>query len=117
MVIHNMFEKKLIKIFKKKSLVNYMEPLLDPKNNRLTVYPIKFMDIWNWYKKMQAANWTAEEIDFSEDYDHYQKMNTNEKHFIKMILAFFAASDTIINMNLSENFIREVQIREAIITY
>ncbi len=94
-----------------------MEPLLDPKNNRLTVYPIKFMDIWNWYKKMQAANWTAEEIDFSEDYDHYQKMNTNEKHFIKMVLAFFAASDTIINMNLSENFIREVQIREAIITY
>lgn len=94
-----------------------MEPLLDPKNNRLTVYPIKYMDIWNWYKKMQAANWTAEEIDFSNDYDDYQKMNTNEQHFIKMVLAFFAASDTIVNMNLSENFIREVQIREAIITY
>ena len=82
-----------------------MEPLLDPKNNRLTVYPIKYMDIWNWYKKMQAANWTAEEIDFSNDYDDYQKMNTNEQHFIKMVLAFFAASDTIVNMNLSENFI------------
>ena len=94
-----------------------MEPLLDPKNNRLTVYPIKYMDIWNWYKKMQAANWTAEEIDFSNDYDDYQKMNTNEQHFIKMVLAFFAASDTIVNMNLSENFIRVVQIREAIITY
>lgn len=94
-----------------------MEPLLDPKNNRLTVYPIKYSDIWSWYKKMQAANWTAEEIDFSNDYDHYIMMNTNEKHFIKMVLAFFAASDTIVNMNLSENFIREVQIREAIITY
>jgi ribonucleoside-diphosphate reductase beta chain len=94
-----------------------MEPLLDPKNNRLTVYPIKFKDIWSWYKKMQAANWTAEEIDFDKDVDDYKKLNTNEKHFIKMILAFFAASDTIVNMNLSENFIREVQVREAIITY
>lgn len=94
-----------------------MEPLLDPKNNRLTVYPIKFKDIWSSYKKMQAANWTAEEIDFDKDVDDYKKLNTNEKHFIKMILAFFAASDTIVNMNLSENFIREVQIREAIITY
>ena len=94
-----------------------MEPLLDPQNNRLTVYPIRFREIWNWYKKMQAANWTAEEIDFSNDYDHYIKMNNNEKHFIKNVLAFFAASDTIVNMNLSENFIREVQIREAIITY
>ncbi len=95
-----------------------MEPLLDPINNRLTVYPIKYKEIWNWYKKMQAANWTAEEIDFSQDYDHYYlKLNNNEKHFIKTILAFFAASDTIVNMNLSENFVREVQIREAIITY
>ncbi len=95
-----------------------MEPLLDPENNRLTVYPIKYKEIWNWYKKMQAANWTAEEIDFSQDSDHYHlKLNSNEKHFIKTILAFFAASDTIVNMNLSENFVREVQIREAIITY
>ena len=94
-----------------------MEPLLDPLNNRLTVYPIKFNNIWSWYKKMQAANWTAEEIDFSEDYDQYKKLSENEQHFIKMVLAFFAASDTIVNMNLSENFVREVQIREAIITY
>ena len=94
-----------------------MEPLLDPLNNRLTVYPIKFNNIWSWYKKMQAANWTAEEIDFSEDYDQYKKLSENEQHFIKMVLAFFAASDTIVNMNLSENFVREVQIREAIIAY
>ena len=94
-----------------------MEPLLDPLNNRLTVYPIKFNNIWSWYKKMQAANWTAEEIDFSEDYDQYKKLSENEQHFIKMVLAFFAASDTIVNMNLSVNFVREVQIRESKITY
>ena len=94
-----------------------MEPLLDPSNNRLTIYPIKFQDIWMSYKEMQAANWTAEEVDFTEDYSHYIKLNENEQHFIKMILSFFAASDTIVNMNLEENFTREVQIREAIVTY
>lgn len=94
-----------------------MEPLLDQENNRLTVYPIKFDDIWQSYKVMQAANWTAEEIDFNEDYEHFMKLNDKEKHFIKMILAFFAASDTIVNMNLAENFTREVMIREAIIAY
>jgi len=94
-----------------------MEPLLDPANNRLTVYPIKFQDIWRKYKEMQAANWTAEEIDFSQDVSHYTKLTKDERHFIKMILAFFAASDTIVNMNLEENFTREVQIREAIIAY
>ena len=82
-----------------------MEPLLDPANDRLTVYPIKFNDLWNMYKIMQAANWTAEEIDFSQDYDDYQKMTKDEKHFIKMVLAFFAASDMIVNMNLEENFV------------
>ena len=95
----------------------YMEPLLDPANNRLTIYPIKFEDIWRKYKEMQAANWTAEEIDFSQDVSHYEKLNKDEKHFVKMILAFFAASDTIVNMNLEENFTREVQIREAIVAY
>lgn len=94
-----------------------MEPLLDPANNRLTIYPIKFEDIWRKYKEMQAANWTAEEVDFSEDVSHYEKLSKDERHFIKMILAFFAASDTIVNMNLEENFTREVQIREAIVAY
>ena len=94
-----------------------MEPLLDPTNNRLTIYPIKFEDIWYKYKEMQAANWTAEEVDFSMDESHYNKLNKDEKHFVKMVLAFFAASDTIVNMNLSENFTREVQIREAIVAY
>ena len=94
-----------------------MEPLLDPANNRLTVYPIKFDRIWQVYKEMQAANWTAEEVDFSMDVSHFNKLKKEEQHFIKMILAFFAASDTIVNMNLSENFTREIQVREAIVTY
>lgn len=93
------------------------EILLDAENNRLTVYPIKYEQIWNMYKHQQAANWTAEEIDFSNDYTDFEKLTDNEKHFIKMVLAFFAASDTIVNINLGERFIREVQIREAIITY
>jgi len=94
-----------------------MEPLLSPENNRMTVYPIKFPKIWEAYKKQMAAFWTAEEIDFSRDYDDYIKLNENEKHFIKMILSFFAASDTIVNINLGERFSNEVQIREAIIAY
>ena len=94
-----------------------MEPILDPKNNRLTVYPIKYTDIWRAYKKQIAAFWTTEEIDFSKDYDDFIKLNENEQYFIKMILSFFAASDTIVNINLGERFIQEVQIREAIIAY
>jgi ribonucleotide reductase beta subunit family protein with ferritin-like domain len=93
------------------------EPLLSPENNRMTVYPIKYPKIWDAYKKQLAAFWTAEEIDFSRDYDDYLKLNDNEQHFIKMILSFFSASDTIVNMNLGERFINEIQIREAIIAY
>lgn len=94
-----------------------MEPLFDPQNDRLTIYPIKFYDIWDMYKIMQAANWTAEEIDFSKDYDDFIKLNSDEQHFIKMILAFFATSDIIVNMNLEENFIREIALTEAKVAY
>ena len=93
------------------------EPLLDEENNRLTVYPIKYEKIWTAYKTQMAAFWTAEEIDFSKDFNDYQKLTDNEQHFIKMVLAFFAASDTIVNINLGTRFTNEVQIREAIITY
>jgi ribonucleotide reductase beta subunit family protein with ferritin-like domain len=93
------------------------EYLLNPENNSLTVYPIKHADIWQSYKVQQAANWTAEEIDFSRDYNDFQKLNSNEQHFVKMILAFFAASDTIVNINLSERFLKDVKIREAIVAY
>lgn len=94
-----------------------MEPLLSQENNRMTVYPIKFPTIWEAYKRQMAAFWTAEEIDFSKDFDDYEKLNENEKHFIKMVLSFFAASDTIVNINLGERFTQEVQLREAIIAY
>ena len=96
---------------------NNSEILLSSENNRLTVYPIKNESIWKAYKTMQAAFWTAEEIDFSKDFDDFKSLSDNEKHFIKMILAFFAASDTIVNINLAERFTQEIQSREAIIAY
>lgn len=93
------------------------EYLLNPENNRLTVYPIQNETIWASYKKQQAAFWTAEEVDFSKDYDDYVKLSDNERHFIKMILAFFSSSDTIVNINIGERFINDVKIREAIVAY
>ena len=93
------------------------EILLDEQNNRLTTYPIMYNNIWSAYKTQMAAFWTAEEIDFSNDIKDFNSLSENEKYFIKMVLAFFAASDTIVNINLSERFIKEVQIREAIIAY
>jgi ribonucleotide reductase beta subunit family protein with ferritin-like domain len=97
--------------------MNIQETLLNEENNRLTVYPIKYDNIWQSYKTQMASFWTAEEIDFSNDYSDFQKLSNNEKHFIKMVLAFFAASDAIVNINLGDRFTKEVQIREAIITY
>jgi ribonucleotide reductase beta subunit family protein with ferritin-like domain len=73
--------------------------------------------IWESYKKQQAAFWTAEEIDFSKDTSDFNKLNPDEQHFIKMILAFFSSSDTIVNINLSERFLNDVKIREAIVAY
>lgn len=93
------------------------EPLLDNNNYSMTVYPIKYPVIWNSYKLQQAAFWTAEEIDFSNDYNDFSKLSSNEQHFIKMVLGFFAASDTIVNINLGERFTKDVQIREAIVAY
>jgi ribonucleotide reductase beta subunit family protein with ferritin-like domain len=93
------------------------EYITNPENNRLTVYPIMFPTIWEHYKKQQAAFWTAEEIDFSKDYSDFQKLSSNEQHFIKMVLAFFSSSDTIVNINIGERFSKDVKIREAIITY
>ena len=97
--------------------ININEYLLNPENNRITIYPIKNEAIWKSYKKQQAAFWTAEEIDFSKDYDDFCNLNDNEQHFIKMILAFFSSSDTIVNINLSERFLQDIKIREAIVAY
>jgi ribonucleoside-diphosphate reductase beta chain len=93
------------------------EPLLNPKNHKYTAFPIKYDSIWKTYKQQLAAMWKEEEIDFSNDYQDYLSLNKNEQHFVEMILAFFAASDGIVNFNLSERFTREIQVTEALFAY
>jgi ribonucleoside-diphosphate reductase beta chain len=89
------------------------EPLLVEDPNRFVLFPIKHDDIWQFYKKAEASFWTAEEIDLSQDVNDWKKMNDGERHFISHVLAFFAASDGIVNENLANNFLREVQYAEA----
>lgn len=90
------------------------EPILTESNDRFVLFPIQHDDIWEMYKKQEASIWTAEEIDLSGDItDWDSKLNDNERHFIKHVLAFFAASDGIVNENLAENFLAEVQYTEA----
>lgn len=90
------------------------EPILLDNKDRFVLFPIKHRDIWEMYKKAEASFWTAEEIDLSPDLsDWANKLNEDEKHFIKHVLAFFAASDGIVNENLAINFMREVQYPEA----
>ncbi len=90
------------------------EPILIPNDNRFVIFPIQHQDIWEWYKKQEACFWTAEEIDLHQDLvDWKSKLTTDERYFIKHILAFFAASDGIVNENLAENFVSEVQYSEA----
>ncbi|RWS16738.1 ribonucleoside-diphosphate reductase subunit M2 B-like protein [Dinothrombium tinctorium] len=89
------------------------EPLLRPNDRRFVIFPIEYEDIWIMYKKAEASFWTVEEVDLSKDLSDWNKLNKNEKHFISYVLAFFAASDGIVNENLAEKFIREVQVTEA----
>lgn len=89
------------------------EPLLKENKNRFVLLPIHYPDIWQMYKKAEASFWTAEEIDLSQDLKDWENMNNDEKHFIKHVLAFFAASDGIVNENLAINFMNEVQYPEA----
>jgi ribonucleoside-diphosphate reductase beta chain len=91
-----------------------IEPILRPNKDRFVIFPIQHNDIWDWYKKQEASFWTAEEIDLEQDViDWENKLTGDEKYFIKHILAFFAASDGIVNENLAENFVSEVQYTEA----
>jgi ribonucleoside-diphosphate reductase beta chain len=90
------------------------EPILRENPDRFVIFPIKHNDIWSFYKKAEASFWTAEEIDLSSDLtDWHDKLNDDERHFVKHVLAFFAASDGIVNENLAENFVAEVQYPEA----
>jgi ribonucleoside-diphosphate reductase beta chain len=94
--------------------MSQIEPILQENKNRFVIFPIKHHDIWEWYKMMEASFWTAEEIDLSQDLNDWNnKLNDDERYFIKHILAFFAASDGIVNENLAENFVNEVQYAEA----
>jgi ribonucleoside-diphosphate reductase beta chain len=91
-----------------------VEPILVKNNDRFVLFPIVHNDIWQFYKKAEASFWTAEEIDLSQDLiDWSEKLTDDERHFIKHVLAFFAASDGIVNENLAENFLSEVQYTEA----
>jgi ribonucleoside-diphosphate reductase beta chain len=89
------------------------EPILQNNPNRFVIFPIKHPDIWDFYKKAEASFWTAEEIDLSGDVEQYEALSEGEKHFVNNVLAFFAASDGIVNENLAENFVNEVQYAEA----
>jgi ribonucleoside-diphosphate reductase beta chain len=98
----------------KVSLVNHQpEPLLMENKNRFVLFPIKHDEVWKRYKQAEASFWTAEEVDLSEDLDHWRNLTADERHFISHILAFFAASDGIVNENLASRFSTEVQIPEA----
>ena len=96
---------------------NQQEPLLTENPNRYVMFPIKDIEIWNSYKKQMDCFWRAEEIDFSKDMTHWVKLTDNEQYFIKMILAFFAASDGIVIENLGARFMSEVQLPEARAAY
>jgi ribonucleoside-diphosphate reductase beta chain len=90
------------------------EHILEENKSRFVMFPIKYHDIWEMYKTAEHSFWTAEEIDLAQDLtDWNDKLNDDEKHYIKNVLAFFAASDGIVNENLAENFLKEVQYAEA----
>ncbi|GAA5885413.1 hypothetical protein JCM16303_005187 [Sporobolomyces ruberrimus] len=90
------------------------EPILRESGRRFVLFPIQYHEIWQSYKKAEASFWTAEEMDISKDmFDWTTRLNSNERHFVSHVLAFFAASDGIVNENLVERFSSEVQIAEA----
>jgi len=98
---------------KKEKKEQFIEPILKKNDGRFVLFPIEHDDIWQYYKKSEASFWTAEEIDLLQDLKDWETLNDNEQYFIKNVLAFFAASDGIVNENLAENFVNEVQYTEA----
>jgi ribonucleoside-diphosphate reductase subunit M2 len=92
---------------------NQIEPLLAPDDNRFVMFPIKHDDIWEMYKKQVDCFWRPEEIDLAKDLSHWDSLNDDEKYYISMILAFFAASDGLVLENLASRFMNDVQVSEA----
>jgi len=91
----------------------YNEPLLNPDDNRFVMFPIRYDDIWKMYQKQVECFWRPEEVDLGKDLKDWDTLNDNEKYYISMILAFFAASDGIVMENLAMRFMNDVQISEA----
>jgi ribonucleotide reductase beta subunit family protein with ferritin-like domain len=95
----------------------HVDPLIDESNSRLTILPInpKYEIFWNLYKKQLESFWQASEVDFSNDFKDYMTLSTEEKEFVKMILAFFAASDGIVNFNIQKRFMNEIKMQEVLV--
>ena len=92
---------------------HFVEPLLKPDDNRFVMFPICNQDIWKMYKKQMDCFWRAEEINLAQDLNDWGKLSADEKHFISMVLAFFAASDGLVLENLASRFMSDVQVSEA----
>ena len=90
-----------------------LEPILEENNERFVLFPIQHHKIWEMYKQAEASFWTAEEIDLAPDMKDWESLTDDERHFISHVLAFFAASDGIVNENLVINFMQDVTIPEA----
>lgn len=90
-----------------------VEPLLAPNPQRFVLFPIKHNEVWAMYKKHVASFWVAEEVDLADDEKDWKTLTEDEQHFVKMVLAFFAASDGIVLENLAERFMNEVQVPEV----
>lgn len=104
-----------ISVFKQRELDGLLaeEPILAANANRFVLFPIQHPKVWEMYKKAEASFWTAEELDLAHDLKDWNKLTDGDRHFVKNVLAFFAASDGIVNENLAMNFANEVQISEA----
>jgi ribonucleotide reductase beta subunit family protein with ferritin-like domain len=96
---------------------DHEEPILNEENYRYTLYPIKYTEIWNLYQKQVAAFWKPSEIDFSKDLDDFITMSRDEQFYIKRILGFFAASDTLVNVNIGKRFLSDIKIMEGLVCY
>ncbi len=94
-------------------MTKLVEPILEENTKRFVLFPIEHDEIWKMYKQAEASFWTTEEVDLAQDLTDWEHLSKDEQHFIKHVLAFFAASDGIVNENLVLNFMREVQIPEA----
>jgi ribonucleoside-diphosphate reductase subunit M2 len=91
----------------------FVEPILKPDDNRFVMFPIKYNDVWDMYKRQVDCFWRAEEVDLSKDLNDWDKLTNDEQHFIKMIIAFFAGSDGLVLENLASRFMNEVQVSEV----